>query len=541
MHIGLDFDNTIACYDQSFIKAATGRNLLPPNWSGGKRALRDFLRNKGDVGEQEWQALQGRVYGKLMPEAELKPGVGWFLLFCKARKIPVSIVSHKTEYSPKDPARIPLRSAALQWMTAKGFFGSNVYGLKEDKIFFESTRRQKVERIKSLGCTHFVDDLLEVFQEENFPRDVEKLLYDPEGLDQQSTGSIDVHNSWSSIGNSLLGAETHAELGVIVRGVVPKETIQECVPISPGGNSTVFKLCLSDKSENLLKRYPQEIAVNRSRLKTEVSACRLLRTVGIEQPAEVIYEDVENEIAVFRWIDGSRVANPKAKHIESLLQFVEELRNIKRTDEVHAFPSAKEACLNGQDICDQIQNRRDRLGRREIKSEELKTFLSQIFDPLVAKTIAWAQEEWPAGRSFFEPLPRKFQTLSPSDFGFHNALWERSGKLRVVDLEYFGWDDPVKLASDFCWHPAMKIPQRLQQKWILGMRQLFSSDQDFENRLTIAHPLYGLRWAMIVLKPFFSKGGRMAGRDQLLQDRLCKSRSFCDDVRNWVDRGHQQF
>ena len=187
MHIGLDFDNTIACYDQSFIKAATGRNLLPPNWSGGKRALRDFLRDKGDVGEQEWQVLQGRVYGKLMPEAKLKPGVGWFLLFCKARKIPVSIVSHKTEYSPKDPARIPLRSAALQWMTVKGFFDSNVYGLKEDKIFFESTRRQKVERIKSLGCTHFVDDLLEVFQEENFPRDVEKLLYDPEALDQQST------------------------------------------------------------------------------------------------------------------------------------------------------------------------------------------------------------------------------------------------------------------------------------------------------------------------------------------------------------------
>ena len=541
MHIGLDFDNTIACYDRSFIRAATGQVLLPPNWVGGKRALRDFLRAKGEVGELEWQVLQGRVYGKLMPEAELKPGVGWFLLFCKARKIPVSIVSHKTEYSPRDPARIPLRPAALQWMTAKGFFDSNVYGLKEERVFFESTRRQKVERIESLGCTHFVDDLLEVFQEENFPRDVEKLLYDPEDLDQQSTESIDVHKSWSSIGNSLLGVETHADLGVIVRGVMPKETIRECVPISPGGNSAVFKLCLSDKSENLLKRYPQEIAVHESRLKTEASACRLLRRVGIEQSAEVIHEDVENQIAVFRWIDGNRVADPKAKHIESLLKFVKDLRDIERTDEVNAFLNAKEACLSIQDICEQIQNRRDRLGRGEIKSEELDAFLEQIFDPLFAKTIAWAQENWPLGHSFFDQLPREFQTLSPSDFGFHNALWERSGKLRVVDLEYFGWDDPVKLASDFCWHPAMKIPQPLQQKWVLGMCQLFCSDQDFENRLTIAHPLYGLRWAVIVLKPFLLKGERMTSRDQFLQDRLRKSRSFCDYVRDWVGRGHQQF
>ena len=86
MHIGLDFDNTIACYDQSFIQVATKRNLVPHDWVGGKRALRDFLRAQGEVGELEWQFLQGQVYGELMPTARLKPGVGWFLLFCKARQ-----------------------------------------------------------------------------------------------------------------------------------------------------------------------------------------------------------------------------------------------------------------------------------------------------------------------------------------------------------------------------------------------------------------------------------------------------------------------
>ena len=541
MHIGLDFDNTIACYDQSFIRAATGQNLLPSNWVGGKRALRDFLRAKGKVGELEWQVLQGQVYGKLMPEAQLKPGVGWFLLFCKARKISVSIVSHKTEYSPKDPARIPLRSAALKWMTAKGLFDPNVYGLTEEAVHFESTRLHKVERIASLGCTHFIDDLLEVFHEESFPRGVEKILYDSEVVDQQFIESICIHNSWSSISAKLLGIETLLDLDLIARGLMPNGNVQKCVPISPGGNSTVFKLWLSDQSINFLKRYPEEGKSHGNRLKTEVAACRLLNKFQIEQSAEVIHEDVENQIVVFRWIDGVRVNDPKTEHIEILLEFVRALRDIERTDEVSELSGAKEACLSGQDICDQIQSRRDRLWCSEIEFPELKAFLEKKFDPLFARTMECAQEHWPLKSGFSAQLPDKFQTLSPSDFGFHNALWEKSGKLRVIDLEYFGWDDPVKLASDFCWHPAMNLPQQLQQKWLSGMGQLFSRDQDFEKRFKTAHPLFGLRWAMIVLNPFFSKEKLILDREQLLQDQLRKSKIFCDHVSNWLDCGHQQF
>ena len=73
------------------------------------------------------------------------------------------------------------------------------------------------------------------------------------------------------------------------------------------------------------------------------------------------------------------------------------------------------------------------------------------------------------------------------------------------------------------------------------MHDLFSEDQDFANRLKVAHPLYGLRWAMIVLKPFLSQERVSIDREQILQKQLRKSMMFCDHVNDWVECGNQQF
>ena len=72
---------------------------------------------------------------------------------------------------------MPLREVALKWMEGKGFFDEKQFALARDRIFFESTRDKKIERIKSLSCTHFIDDLAEVFLHQNFPDQVEKILY----------------------------------------------------------------------------------------------------------------------------------------------------------------------------------------------------------------------------------------------------------------------------------------------------------------------------------------------------------------------------
>ena len=44
------------------------------------------------------------------------------------------------------------------------FFSTNGLSLSKNDIFFEFTKEAKVKRIKSLGCSHFIDDLPEILE-----------------------------------------------------------------------------------------------------------------------------------------------------------------------------------------------------------------------------------------------------------------------------------------------------------------------------------------------------------------------------------------
>ena len=60
MRIGLDFDNTLARYDQVFASEAKQEKFVPKEWQGTKKQLRDTLRSR-EGGDIMWQKLQGRV------------------------------------------------------------------------------------------------------------------------------------------------------------------------------------------------------------------------------------------------------------------------------------------------------------------------------------------------------------------------------------------------------------------------------------------------------------------------------------------------
>jgi len=176
MRIGLDFDNTIICYDEVFAATAAARGLLPPGFCGAKQAVRDTIRQRPD-GEQIWQRLQGYVYGAGIAGARPFPGVADFLRQAQAAGARVMIVSHKTEYGHFDPARVNLRTAAMAWMRGQGFFDAEGFALDPGEIHFAGTRGEKLACIAALGCDVFVDDLPEVLGDPGFPAGVARILF----------------------------------------------------------------------------------------------------------------------------------------------------------------------------------------------------------------------------------------------------------------------------------------------------------------------------------------------------------------------------
>lgn len=178
MVIGVDFDNTLVCFDQVFHQAAVEKGLIPPDVPATKGKVRDSLREIGK--EDAWTELQGYVYGDLVRVAPTFPGALEFFARCRQQSIALCIISHKTR-SPFMGQVFDLHKAAHDWLQSHGFYEASHTGLSPAQVFFELTKQGKLDRIAQAGCTHFIDDLPEFLTEPGFPPTVQRILFDPNG------------------------------------------------------------------------------------------------------------------------------------------------------------------------------------------------------------------------------------------------------------------------------------------------------------------------------------------------------------------------
>ncbi len=199
--IGIDFDNTIASYDLAMKEVAVARRLVDSVIVAQKKFIRDAIRQSQD-GENRWQELQADVYGPYIEKAEMIDGVASFFRTCRQMGYPVYIVSHKTEFAARGDGRTNLRASAMGWMKNRGFFDSNDMGLSPEHVYFENSMEEKAERIRSLGCTDFVDDLEETFLHASFPTAVARYLYSPHGTASAIPG-VNVARDWQQISDEI--------------------------------------------------------------------------------------------------------------------------------------------------------------------------------------------------------------------------------------------------------------------------------------------------------------------------------------------------
>jgi hypothetical protein len=163
--IGIDLDNTLVSYDRLFLELALEDRLVPTGIVASKRAVRDAVRLLPD-GDRKWQHLQATAYGSAIDRAIVTDGALEFIRIARAHGARLVIVSHKTPFSNSLPA-VNLHRAAQRLLLDRKIIGSDA--IPASCVYFESTRAKKVARIHALECTHFIDDLEEVFNERAFP------------------------------------------------------------------------------------------------------------------------------------------------------------------------------------------------------------------------------------------------------------------------------------------------------------------------------------------------------------------------------------
>ncbi len=205
MRIGIDFDNTIACYDGTFHAAALAQGLIPADLAQDKTSVRAHLRAAGR--DDQFTLLQGHVYGPGMAHAAPFPGLAETLRALRAAGHDLVVVSHRTRTPFAGPPH-DLHEAARAFLARHRLVGA-AGPLRDQDVWLELTKTAKAARIGALGCDVFIDDLPEILALPEFPAATRPILFDPDG--HYPDGAWNDRRfarfaSWPAIGAALLAA-----------------------------------------------------------------------------------------------------------------------------------------------------------------------------------------------------------------------------------------------------------------------------------------------------------------------------------------------
>ena len=280
--------------------------------------------------------------------------------------------------------------------------------------------------------------------------------------------------------------------------------VEDIARIGGGGNSQIFRIRTAKKTF-AAKVYPPPTIDGRNRLDREFVALQFLKTKGLVQVPTPLGRDDDAGIGLYDWIDGDAIYAPGHIDIEIAAKFANVLLDLSKTPDAAGIDLAIESCLAVTDLFAQIEYRIDLLKEPAISNDDLRRYLETDLMPCYSHEQKTLRDAYEAnGWDIAMPIDVPMRTLSPSDFGFHNALRRDDGELIFIDFEYFGWDDPVRLASDFVLHPGMQLGADLRELFLNRVLALFSTDPDFGKRLGLLFPLVGIRWCLIILNEFLN-------------------------------------
>jgi hypothetical protein len=277
------------------------------------------------------------------------------------------------------------------------------------------------------------------------------------------------------------------------------------VSLSGGANNQVYRVDIPGGAPLVLKRYffsPQD---PRDRFHSEKSFYDFIDRAGLHgQTPRAVAWDREGRLGLFSWIEGRRLRKGKVTPdaVEQALGFYLALNEHQQLADREGIPEASEACFDLSRHFECVERRLTRLETMERESasgREAYDFVSRHLQP--------AFENYKREHAAVQEgglLSWDQRCLSPSDFGFHNALAQEDGRIIFFDFEYAGWDDPAKFLCDFLCQPEVPIPESLAPRCLELLCRPVPGGTTRE-RVSLLLPLYRLKWCCILLNEFLSR------------------------------------
>ena len=329
----------------------------------------------------------------------------------------------------------------------------------------------------------------------------------------------------------MSAADFSAERAIETGSRLAGQKVRVATPARPGGNNRVFRLDMADGSRRALKYYPSD---SRDRLGQEYEALSFLAQHDVGLTPRPFARDHGENCALYEWFDGeAAVLRPRPDDVDQLADFLIELQNLRDAAGARGLRNASAGIFSPAEAVVQCEQRLTRLLEQASGDSDLRAFL----DLQLAPSAALARQRLEGGYAMLgldpaSPLAPACRALSPSDFGLHNAMRGADGRLRFIDFEYFGWDDPVKLVSDTALHPGSGFPEDGAKRLIERLsREFQAGDPAFAIRRDMLYPVFGLIWCLIMLNDFLPENrsrrvmtGRGGELGAILAGQLDKAR-----------------
>jgi len=292
------------------------------------------------------------------------------------------------------------------------------------------------------------------------------------------------------------------------------QTIQSAESLGGGANSQVFKVTFTEGRKICVKLHHIDRKGDSPRYDREKAFYNAARDACWNWLPQDLRWDDEQKAGFLEFIEGTPLGRPNQSDMHMAGEFI---RTLQQADRL-SLQGASAGAMEWEDHLLMVDERLKRLVN--VEDEGAAGFIRNELSPC-----------WDKVRKSLRPAT-VHKIVSPSDFGFHNALRTDSGGLCFYDFEHGGLDDAAKLVCDLFVRPGSAIPM----EWV----DLFCSSAGFGGEVKDSAvglmDLYRVKWACIALNEFTAEGIERrgyAGADSSERKKmqLAKARALVSEVR----------
>lgn len=282
--------------------------------------------------------------------------------------------------------------------------------------------------------------------------------------------------------------------------------VQSVSSCAGGGNNRTYRV---NTTHGVLaaKRYFRHDGDNRDRLRTEFEFLTYAAKSAAGMAPAPLAVDHAGGLGLYEFIDGDPISISAVNwdRIQNAADFFLLLNSPTFRAQAEALPDASEACFSLAEHLDRVSDRLRSLTEEvpdvgeNADAQELIRKIATLWKKLSANTLALAKFANVDPDARLTPEQR---CVSPSDFGFHNALSIQDQGTRFLDFEYAGWDDPAKMTGDFFAQLAVPVPCEYFERFVYAISVAFPQPEKLVQRATLLRPVYQVKWSCIALNGF---------------------------------------